>query len=332
MFPALMACILLGNLGASVTEVVSDALVAEFSRTQKAGVLQSYAFIALSAGALLGNLSGGFLLLMTQDAKAMFLTFAVLLSIQLALSSGTKESLLPSPASCVQSSVSDSLSRQVSELITVVSKERVLYPLSWMVASTAFVPLLSGSLFCFQTQFLNLDPSIIGLSKVVGQLMVLSATVLYNRYLKRIPMRRLISGVQIAYALSFISDLFLVKQCNLRLGLSNEAYVLCFSALAESVAQFKILPFTVLLSSLCPSGCEGSLFAFFASASCLSTILSGVLGVGLASLIGVSSGDYSSLPLGILVQVVAALIPLIWVGCVPNGGHVEAAEEGRLRY
>lgn len=48
------------------------------------------------------------------------------------------------------------------------------------------------------------------------------------------------------------------------------------------------------LSRLCPSGCEGSLFPFFASAMCLSSILSGVLGVGLAYSISVSSGDYSA--------------------------------------
>ncbi|XP_038976469.1 probable folate-biopterin transporter 9, chloroplastic isoform X2 [Phoenix dactylifera] len=209
-FPTLMACILVSNLGASFAEVVSDALVAEFSRTQKA-----------------------------------------------------------------------------------------------------------GSMFCFQTQCLKLDPSVIGLSKVIGQLMVLSATMFYNRFLKRIPMRRLIFGVQILYALSLLSDLFLVKQINLKLGISNEVYVLCLSALAEAIAQFKILPFTALFSSLCPYGCEGSLFAFFASSLCLSSILSGMFGVGLVSLIGVSSGDYSSLSSGIILQFIAALVPLGWISYVP---------------
>ncbi|KAJ6850451.1 putative folate-biopterin transporter 8, chloroplastic [Iris pallida] len=269
---------------------------------------------------------------MTQDTKAMFLTFAALLGVQqLALSLGTKESLLPSTNSA-QSSISDNLSKQLSELITVVNEERILYPLAWLVASTALVPLLSGSIFCFQTQFLNLDPSIIGLSKVVGQLMVLSATVLYTRYLKEIPMRRLISGIQVAYALSFLGDLFLVKQCNLRLGISNEVYVLCFSLLGGSCGAVQGPAVHRSLLGLCPAGCEGSLFAFFASALCLSTILSGVLGVGLASLIGVSSGDYSSLPVGIAVQIVAALIPLGWLSCVPDAGNKDEANEGKLRY
>ncbi|GJN07656.1 hypothetical protein PR202_ga25501 [Eleusine coracana subsp. coracana] len=317
-----MACILIGNLGASVTEVVSDAVVTEFSRTQKAGVLQSYAFIALAAGSLLGNLSGGYVLLKTQEPKIMFTAFSVLLGFQLALSLSTKETLPSSIGNSsnrlVASSLTDNLQKQFSNLKTAISDDRIFGPLTWIMTSFAVVPILSGTMFCFQTQYLKLDPSIIGLSKVMGQLMVLSLTVLYNRYLKRIPLRRLITGVQILYALAVLSDLVLVKQVNLMFGIPNEIHVLCFSALAEAVAQFKVLPFSVLLSSLCPPGCEGSLFAFFTSGLVFSAIFSGIFGVGLSTLIGVSSLDYSSLPLGILLQGLAALLPLGWISYVPE--------------
>ncbi|RLM86045.1 hypothetical protein C2845_PM04G08860 [Panicum miliaceum] len=321
-FPTQMACILVGNLGASVTEVVSDAVVTEFSRTQKAGVLQSYAFIALAAGSLLGNLSGGYVLLKTQEPKIMFTAFSVLLGFQLALSLGTKETLPSTPRNTrsrlVTSSLAANLRKQFSNLMTAISEERIFYPLAWIMTSFAVVPILSGTMFCFQTQYLKLDPSIIGLSKVVGQVMVLSLTVLYNRYLKRIPLRHLIAGVQMLYAVAVLSDLVLVKQINLMLGIPNEIHVLCFSALAEAIAQFKVLPFSVLLSSLCPPGCEGSLFAFFTSGLVFSAILSGVFGVGLSTLFGVSSVDYSTLPLGILLQSLAALLPLGWISFLPE--------------
>ncbi|KAF8692746.1 hypothetical protein HU200_039410 [Digitaria exilis] len=328
-FPTQMACILIGNLGASVTEVVSDAVVTEFSRTQKAGVLQSYAFIALAAGSLLGNLSGGYVLLKTQEPKIMFTAFSVLLGFQLALSLGTKETL-PSTqetlastprntrSHLVRSSLAANLRKQFSNLMMAVSEDRIFYPLTWIMTSFAVVPILSGTMFCFQTQYLKLDPSIIGLSKVMGQIMVLSLTVLYNRYLKRIHLRYLIAGIQMLYAVAVLSDFALVKQINLMLGIPNEIHVLCFSALAEAIAQFKVLPFSVLLSSLCPPGCEGSLFAFFTSGLVFSAILSGVFGVGLSTLIGVSSVDYSNLPLGILLQSFAALLPLGWISFVPE--------------
>ncbi|KAJ4785507.1 Major facilitator superfamily protein [Rhynchospora pubera] len=171
-FPTQMACIILSNVGASVTEVATDALVTEFSRAAETGELQSYAFIALSAGSLLGNLSGGYALLYTHDPKLLFMTFSFFLAQQLSLALSTKERTIE---------------------------------------------------------------------------------------------RRHI-------------DLLLVKQINLSLGISNEIYVLSLSALAEAIAQFKLLPFTVLLSSLCPRGCEGSLLAFFASGVVLASIVGGFLG------------------------------------------------------
>ena len=128
-FPTQMACILIGNLGASVTEVVSDAVVTEFSRTQKAGVLQSYAFIILAAGSLLGNLSGGYVLLRTQEPKTMFSAFSILLGLQLALSLSTKETLPSSHRNwniChVRTSLSDNLRKQFSNLRTAISEEQI---------------------------------------------------------------------------------------------------------------------------------------------------------------------------------------------------------------
>ncbi|GKE06531.1 probable folate-biopterin transporter 8, chloroplastic isoform X1, partial [Tanacetum coccineum] len=47
--PILMACVLLSNLGGSITEVAKDALVAEYGQKNKIDGLQSYAFMALAA-------------------------------------------------------------------------------------------------------------------------------------------------------------------------------------------------------------------------------------------------------------------------------------------
>lgn len=333
--PVQMACILVSNLGASFTEVASDALIAESSKNHKTGELQSYTFMALAAGAILGNLSGGFFLKRTQQPKILFLIFIVLLSFQLLNSLTTKENSLDSleysNQQSAQRSISGNLSKQFCELITTINDKSISGPLSWVVASVAVVPMLSGATFCYQTQSLMLDPSIIGISKVIGQFMVLSATVFYNRCLNRIPMRKLICWVQIIYAVTMLSDFFLVKQINVRLGISNEVHVLFISALAEAVAQFKILPFSVLFANLCPPGCEGSLVAFLASALCLSSIFSGFLGIGLAYVIGISTEDYSNLPVGILLQFVTALVPLGWISHVPNSQTVNKSKQRTRR-
>ncbi|KAE8723380.1 putative folate-biopterin transporter 8 [Hibiscus syriacus] len=318
--PALMACVLLSNTGAAITEVAKDALVTEYGQKNRINGLQSYAFIALAAGGILGNLLGGYFLLKL-PSRMMFLVFSVLLSLQLAVFASAREECLglarPLGHITTGQSVSENIRKQISDLMIAISEDSIFRPLTWIVASIASVPILSGSIFCYQSRCLHLDPSVIGMSRVIGQLMLLSLTVLYNRYWKEIPMRKLIGAVQISYAFSLLLDLVLVRQINLCIGIPNEVFALCFSGLAETLAQFKILPFTVLLATLCPRGCEGSLTSFLASALCLSSIVSGFWGVGLATFLGIKSGDFSKLPIGILIQFLAALLPLGWIHRVP---------------
>ncbi|GFY81454.1 major facilitator superfamily protein [Actinidia rufa] len=332
--PTLIACVLLSNLGASITEVANDALVAEYGQNHKMSGLQSYAFMALATGGILGNLLGGFFL-KSQGPNSTFLVFTCLLALQFAISSATREDSLglPLPPKQFHSrrSVLDSIRKQYSNLMMAITEENISRPLTWIVASIAMVPILSGSMFCYQTQCLNLDPSVLGMSRVIGQLILLSITVVYDRYWKSISMRNLIGAVQILYAASILLDLVLVKQINLKLGIPNSVMVLCFSGVAEMISQFKILPFQVLFASLAPPGCEGSLTSFSASALCLASIVSGFLGVGMASLLGIGSGDYSLLPVGIVIQFVASLVPLRWIYHVPSSQPNVAKEKKRGR-
>ncbi|XVF62761.1 hypothetical protein PTKIN_Ptkin09bG0034400 [Pterospermum kingtungense] len=322
----LMACVLLSNLGASITEVAKDALVAEYGQKQRITGLQSYAFMASAAGGILGNLLGGYFLLKAPH-RTMFLFFSVLLSLQLVISLSAREECLglarASDHILTRQPISENIRKQLSDLMIAISDDSISRPLTWIVASIAMVPILSGSIFCYQTQCLHLNPSVIGMSRVIGQLMLLSFTVLYDRCWKQIPMRKLIGTVQVLYASSLLLDLVLVRQMNLGMGIPNEVFALCFSGVAEVLAQFKVLPFSVLLATLCPRGCEGSLTSFLASALCLSSIISGFWGVGLAALLGIKSDDYSRLPAGILIQFLAALLPLGWIHQVPMSQPVE---------
>ncbi|KAL9666875.1 hypothetical protein QQ045_001219 [Rhodiola kirilowii] len=180
----------------------------------------------------------------------------------------TKEASLglrkPADGTGVASSVSKSIRTQFSDFTVAVKDERISRPLIWIAGSIAMIPILSGSIFCYQTQCLHINPFVPGMSKVIGQLLLLSLTVLYDRFLKNMSMRKLVSSLQFSYALALLLDLVLVKQINIKLGIPNELYVLCVSGLAETIAQLKTLPFTVLLANLCPPGCEGSLTSFMA--------------------------------------------------------------------
>ncbi|KAI8018300.1 putative folate-biopterin transporter 7 [Camellia lanceoleosa] len=69
---------------------------------------------------------------------------------------------------------------------------------------------------------------------------------------------------------------------------------------------------------LCPPGCEGSLMAFLTSSIALAFIVSGYLGVALASYVGVTGNDFSGLSRGLIVQAACTLLPLFWSSCIPD--------------
>lgn len=359
------AFLLLSNLGASIVEVASDALVAETGKKAKAsssGELQSFAWIAIAAGGVMGNLLGG-IAISQVDARTMFIIFGVLLSIQVvtcltvdeksfglpnsqkvkekveapSVTERLGESIMPnkpfsSESKCGESGYTQtinskragecafvkSVQKQVSDLLGALKKPQIAYSLAWFAVSYAMIPVLTGTMFFYQTQHLKLDPTILGLAKVVGQIGLLLGSIIYNRFLKDISLRKLLGSMQILLSLCMLSDIFLVNQLNIRLGIPNSVYILGASALVEVVSQFKILPFTVSLAQLCPPGCEGSLMAFVMSVQSLANIISGYLGVALVSFLGVSSDNYSGLPLAIFIQSMATLVPLIWISFIPD--------------
>lgn len=207
---------------------------------------------------------------------------------------------------------------QIELLSTMLQKPAVYRPLLWFLSSYAVIPLLGSTMFFYQTQYLGLDSSVIGLVKVVGQTGLVAGTMLYNKKLKKVPLRKLFGGIQILLSLCMLSDIVLVNRLNVAMGIPDEVFVFGASAFVEAIAQFKILPFMVLLAQLCPAGSEGSLLAFFMSAQCLAGLTSAYLGVGLASFLHISANSFEELPLGILVQAGFALLPVLWINFIPD--------------
>lgn len=314
--------LLLGNLGASIVEVANDAMVAETakptnpsgnSKQSSSGGLQSYVWMASSIGGVLGNLVGG-LSINHFSPQMMFFIFGILLSLQLLITLSIRESSLDLPKN--QSKLG--LRNQLSELTAALKKPEISRSIIWFAFSYAVIPTLTGTMFYYQTQHLKIESSLIGMSKVFGQAAMLLWAAVYNRHLKSISSRKLISAVQISMAIFMISDYFFVKGFYQKIGLPDSVYVVVFSGLLEVLYFFKVLPFTVLMAQLCPKGCEGSIMAFVMSAIALALIISGYFGVALASYVGVNGGDFSGLPLGLVIQAACTMVPVFSASFIPE--------------
>lgn len=332
----LMGVLLVSNMGAAIAEVVNDALVAESAQKETGrtkGELQSFVWLALAIGGVVGNLTGG-LALSRLSSTTMFGVFATLAAGHLVVSSIVKEKSfnfkvqrpLMSKDSTSSTSAFKVLRLQVGKLVDLVSMPEIAMPLAWFAASYALIPAMGGSLFFFQTQHLKINPTFLGLAKVMGQMGLLAGSLLYNRYWKRSSPRKMLMIVQILLSGCMLTDILLVSRINMKLGIPDQLFVLGASAFVEAIGQFKVLPFSVLLTQLCPAGSEGSLLAFFMSCHCLASILSGYMGTIVASFLHLSASNFSGLPLGILIQSMAALLPLFWISCIPDGANKVAMQ------
>lgn len=217
--------------------------------------------------------------------------------------------------------------QQFTDLIHLVKQPEILYPLSWFMASYAMIPTLAGTMFFFQTQHLKVEPSVVVMAKMMGQVGLMGGSALYSRYLKSMPLRKLLASIQILLCLCMLFDIMLVKRMNVGMGIPDWVFVMGLSAYVEAINQFKVLPFMVLLGQLCPAGSEGALLAAFMSMQCLATIISGYMGVTLASMLHISSHDFSELPTGILIQSLAALLPLFWIFFIPEAPRVSSLQQ-----
>lgn len=203
-------------------------------------------------------------------------------------------------------------------LLKAFCQPMILRPMAWFFLAQVTVPNLSTIMFYYQSEILNLDASFLGSARVVGWLGLMIGTFLYNRFLKRLKLRRILMWAHFGLALSSLLDIVLVSRSNFSLGVPDKVMVLFGSALADGINQFKFMPFLILSGQLCPPGIEGTLFALFMSINNLGSAIGSFAGAGLTSILNISSGSFDNLPLGIAIHVLCNFIPVAFLFLIPK--------------
>ncbi|XP_062118174.1 probable folate-biopterin transporter 4 [Humulus lupulus] len=211
-----------------------------------------------------------------------------------------------------------SLKSAAYSLCCAFGKPIIFRPMAWFFLAHIAVPNLSTVMFYYQTEFLNLDASFLGTARVLGWLGLMFGTFAYNQYLKTMKLRRILMWAHIGLTVLGLLDVVLVSRLNLAFGISDRIMVLWGSALGDAVNQFKFMPFLILSGQLCPPGIEGTLFALFMSINNLGSTLGSFMGASLASILNISSGSFDNLLLGIVIQVLCTLIPIVFLFLIPK--------------
>ncbi|XP_056682862.1 probable folate-biopterin transporter 4 isoform X2 [Spinacia oleracea] len=194
----------------------------------------------------------------------------------------------------------------------------ILRPMAWFFLALITFPNISTVMFYYQTEFLNLDASFLGNVRVVGWLGLMLGTSVYNKFLKRKKLQTTLMWAQIGISMLILIDVLLVSRANIAYGISDKMLVLCGSAVAYAIDQFKFMPFLILSGQLCPPGIEGTLFALFMSINNLGATVSSFVGAWLASNLNISSGSFDNLLIGVVIQFFSSFIPLAFLFLIPK--------------
>ncbi|XP_057981848.1 probable folate-biopterin transporter 4 [Malania oleifera] len=212
----------------------------------------------------------------------------------------------------------NSLKLAIYSLCRAFKQPIILRPMAWFFLAHVSIPNLSTPMFYYQTESLKLEASFLGTARVVGWVGLMLGTFTYNRYLKNMKLRRILTCAHIGlFILSFL-DIVLVSRLNLAYGISDKIMVLCGTALTDAVNQLKFMPFLILSGQLCPPGIEGTLFALFMSINNFGSTVGSFVGAGLASVLNISSGSFDNLLLGVTIQTLCTLIPIAFLFLIPK--------------
>ncbi|KAK8954680.1 putative folate-biopterin transporter 4 [Platanthera zijinensis] len=221
----------------------------------------------------------------------------------------------------------ESLRSAIYSLFHAFKKPLILRPMAWFFLSHVTVPNLSTVMFYYQTEVLHLEPSFLGASRVIGWLSLMVGTYIYNRYLKRMKLRRILMLAHIGLGVINLVDIVLVSRLNAWFSIEDKYMVLGGSAVADAINQFKLMPFLILSGQLCPPGIEGTLFALFMSINNLGSTVSSFYGAALASALHISSNSFDNLPYGLFIQLFSAFVPLGFLFLIPKEATGLASEK-----
>ena len=343
----------LGSLSTAFADVVIDSVVvtrvresreSETSRQSLSGSLQSLCWGSVAVGGILSAYYSGSLI-ETNGTRFVFGITAVFpLFIALAATLVREDEILSSTdtgsgtgsGTAAEPDTSFEKIKTMGLQLWDVGKQRSIW------APTAFVflwqatPNPGTAMFYFTTNELGFQPEFLGRVALARAAAALFGVFLYNAYLKKIPLKKMFFWSAILGTSLGFTQLVLVTGLNREWGISDQVFSLGDSVLLTVLGEVSFLPVLVLAAKICPSGVEATLFAALMSVFNAGGVVSGILGAGVTSALGVTSENFENLFWLVLICNASSLAPLAGLGWLDEAGSgiaetARASDEQRER-
>jgi folate/biopterin transporter len=309
--------IALTSLSVAFSDVIVDSLVVERARAESlsdSGSLQSLCWGASAVGGLLTAYLSGYLLehFSTRTVFAIAAFFPLIVSAAAWL-------IAEKPIDKAERSGQiEQVKSQVSQVWQAISQKTIWLPTLFLFLWQC-TPTGESAFFYFSTNELGFPPEFLGRVRLVTSLASLVGVWIFQKFLKSIPFRRILTWTTILSALIGMTTLLLVTHTNRTLGIDDRWFALGDSLVLTVMGQITFMPVLVLAARLCPAGIEATLFSLLMSSFNLSGLVSQEWGALLTHYLGITETNFDKLWLLVVITNVGSIIPLIFVRWLPDG-------------
>ncbi|MEB3281854.1 MAG: folate/biopterin family MFS transporter [Lyngbya sp.] len=305
--------ITLSSLSVAISDVIVDSLVVERARKESlsdVGSLQSLCWGTSALGGLITAYLSGFLL----EVFTVQTVFLITASFPLIVCG---VAWLITEEKVGDRSNLDAVKQQIRQLRQAVTQKAIWLPMAFVFIWQA-TPTADSAFFYFTTNELGFQPEFLGRVRLVTSIASLVGVLLFQRFFKTIPFRKIFTWSTILSAVLGMTMLLLVTHANRAIGIEDHWFSLGDSLILTVMGQVAYMPVLVLAARLCPPGVEATLFALLMSIYNMAGLLSHESGALLTHLLGVTEHQFDNLWILVIMTNVSTLLPLMFLNWLPN--------------
>ncbi|NET08724.1 MAG: folate/biopterin family MFS transporter [Symploca sp. SIO2B6] len=321
---AVTVAIVCNALAIALSDVIVDSLVVERARRESqaaAGSLQSLCWGTSAFGSLITAYFSGFLLerVTVQTVFLITASFPLIVSMVAWLIDETpvRHAEIPTADEAVEIATHPPQESQLKRLWQAVKQRSVWMPTVFIFLWQA-TPSSGSAFFFFTTNDLGFQPEFLGRVQLVTSIAAIVGIWLFQTFFKSVPFRQIIGWSIVIATLLGMTSLLLVTHTNRALGISDQWFSIGDTLILTVMGEIAFMPLLVLAARICPEGVEATLFALLMSVFNCARLVSQEGGALLTHVMGVTETDFTNLWLLVLVTNLSSLLPLPFLGLLPN--------------
>ncbi|KAJ3063162.1 hypothetical protein HK102_008551 [Quaeritorhiza haematococci] len=335
----------LALMGMGMADVIADAMVVKRARMagQRGGAnLQTFCWTMYFVGTLTGRPTAGAVAGSKGAGARTLMMYYYTASAAILLAASF---FLVEPPTHVKWSIKRFCYQFIRLVKGILFNMKVLLPITWIVIRNGIVPDISAGTDYWKAQEINIGADIQIYVGSAGDLLNIVALMIYARFFKTTPFRKMFFWTQLFSAALLFSDVILINRWNVKVGLPDIPFLIGSDAIYAIMDRLFSMPFLVLAAQLCPTEMEAAFYATLTSLSNAGGNISTRFGAFLLDQVGVVIDEESNKivfgpPEGqgpkddylkklIWIRFGLAFAPLLFIFMVPNVSSVDPhGEEG----